>query len=25
LIKRLRQFLKSEISDWEDYRNPLGD
>ena len=25
LIKRLRQFLKSEISDWEDYRNPLGE
>jgi RNA polymerase sigma-32 factor len=25
LIKRLRQFLKSEIADWEDYRNPLGD
>ena len=25
LIKRLRQFLKSEIADWEDYRSPLGD
>ncbi len=25
LIKRLRQFLKSEISDWEDYRTPMGD
>jgi RNA polymerase sigma-32 factor len=25
LIKRMRQFLKSEIADWEDYRNPLGD
>ncbi len=25
LIKRLRQFLKSEIADWEDYRHPLGD
>jgi RNA polymerase sigma-32 factor len=25
LIKRLRQFLKAEISDWEDYRSPLGD
>jgi len=25
LIKRMRQFLKSEIADWEDYRSPLGD
>lgn len=25
LIKRLRQFLKSEIPDWEDYRTPMGD
>jgi len=25
LIKRLRQFLKSEIADWGDYRSPLGD
>ena len=25
LIKRLRQFLKSEIQDWEDYRTPMGD
>ncbi len=25
LIKKLRQFLKSEISDWEDYRHPMGD
>ncbi len=25
LIKRLRQFLKMEIIDWEDYRTPMGD
>ncbi len=25
LIKRLRQFLRSEIADWEDYRSPLVD
>ena len=25
LIKKLRQFLKSEIADWEDYRTPVGD
>ncbi len=25
LIKRLRQFLKNEIPDWEDYRTPMGD
>ena len=25
LIKRLRQFLKSEIADWGDYHSPLGD
>jgi len=25
LIKRMRQFLKSEIANWEDYRSPLGD
>lgn len=25
LIKRLRQFLKAGIADWEDYHNPLGD
>jgi len=25
LIKRLRQFLKSEIPDWEDYRSPIVD
>ena len=25
LIKRMRQYLKSEIADWEDYRSPLGD
>lgn len=25
LIKRLRQFLKKEITDWEDYRTPMGD
>jgi RNA polymerase sigma-32 factor len=25
LIKKLRQFLKSEIEDWEDYRTPVGD
>jgi RNA polymerase sigma-32 factor len=25
LIKRLRQYLKNEISDWEDYQSPLGD
>jgi len=25
LIKRLRQHLKNEIADWEDYRTPMGD
>jgi len=25
LIKRLRQYLKNEIADWEDYQTPLGD
>jgi RNA polymerase sigma-32 factor len=25
LIKRLRQYLKTEIADWEDYRSPMGD
>ncbi len=25
LIKRLRQFLKNEIPDWEDYRTLMGD
>jgi RNA polymerase sigma-32 factor len=25
LIKRLRQYLKTEIADWEDYRAPMGD
>ena len=25
LIKKLRNFLKSEITDWEDYRTPMGD
>ncbi len=25
LIKKLRQFLKSEIADWEDYRTRVGD
>jgi RNA polymerase sigma-32 factor len=25
LIKRLRQYLKHEIADWEDYRTPPGD
>ena len=25
LIKRLRQYLKNEIADWEDYRTPMGD
>jgi RNA polymerase sigma-32 factor len=25
LIKKLRQYLKSEIADWEDYRTPMGD
>jgi len=25
LIKRLRQYLKNEIADWEDYRAPMGD
>jgi RNA polymerase sigma-32 factor len=24
LIKRLRQYLKNEIADWEDYRTPRG-
>lgn len=25
LIKRLRQYLKNEIADWEDYQTPMGD
>jgi RNA polymerase sigma-32 factor len=25
LIKRLREYLKNEIADWEDYRTPMGD
>jgi RNA polymerase sigma-32 factor len=25
LIKRLRQYLKNEIVDWEDYQTPIGD
>jgi RNA polymerase sigma-32 factor len=25
LIKRLRQYLKAEIADWEDYHAPMGD
>jgi RNA polymerase sigma-32 factor len=25
LIKRLRQYLKNEIADWEDYQTPRGD
>jgi len=25
LIKRLRQYLKSEITDWEEYRAPAAD
>jgi len=25
LIKRLRQYLKNEIADWEDYQTPSDD
>jgi hypothetical protein len=25
LIKRLRQFLKSEIPDWDEYHAPVAD
>jgi hypothetical protein len=25
LIKRLRQYLKNEIADWEDYQTPVED